>query len=395
MKIFGILDVREADQMFVSFIWVKMSWNNEYIQWDPDQFCGQKHILVPTKYLWMPDLTIEEMTERDKTAPSPNLNIRHDGWVDYRNGQVVESTCAMDVFRFPFDIQACQISFKSITYSDEELSLVYNRNKTGLTRNIRKTIQTQSEWSFHNFKVHEETVDYFGFNQTVIVYTITLKRLSDRYVANFLVPVFFLLCLDFASFLVLDTSGEKIGFKVNMLLAMTLMQVILNEILPPSTGSVPLIGRYCVGIFTLMMLSLLETILVIYLKNKDQIYISINDENQKLNENLEDKRSSLQCCCRGMNKWIHSASAEDTAKEDQYFPKEGSSGPHTEVSLVLEKVHEELGEIRKFQSLLNSRTAGYWTSMAEKINKAFIVFYIVVAVVSMSFIFTVWILGDE
>lgn len=23
-----------------------------------------------------------------------------------------------------------------------------------------------------------------------------------------------------------------------------------------------------------------------------------------------------------MNKWIHSASAEDTAKEDQYFPKE-------------------------------------------------------------------------
>ncbi|XP_036073107.1 5-hydroxytryptamine receptor 3E-like [Oryzias melastigma] len=199
----------------------------------------------------MPDLTIEEMTERDRTAPSPNVNIRHDGWVEYRNGQVVESACTMDIFRFPFDIQACQISFKSITYSDRELMLVYNRNETGLTRNIRKTIQTQSEWSFRSFKVHEETVDYFEFNQTVIVFTITMKRRSDRYVANFLVPIFFFLCLDFASFLVLDTGGEKIGFKITVMLSVTLMQLILIDILPPSSGSVPLLGKDIALIFLL------------------------------------------------------------------------------------------------------------------------------------------------
>lgn len=36
-------------------------WDNEHIWWDPNEFCGLDHILVPTKFLWMPDLTIEEM----------------------------------------------------------------------------------------------------------------------------------------------------------------------------------------------------------------------------------------------------------------------------------------------------------------------------------------------
>lgn len=53
--------------------------------------------------------------------------------------------------------------------------LFYNRNKTGIARNIRKTIQTQSEWNFCGFSAHKETVDYFGFNQTVIVFIVSFS----------------------------------------------------------------------------------------------------------------------------------------------------------------------------------------------------------------------------
>ncbi|XP_078794254.1 5-hydroxytryptamine receptor 3E-like isoform X2 [Oryzias latipes] len=373
MDIFAILDVRETDQMLVSYIWVYWRWNNEHIHWDPDQFCEQANILVPTKFLWMPDLTIEEMTDRDKTAPSSLLKIRHDGWVEYRDGQVVDTSCSLDITHFPFDYQFCDISFKSIMHSDEELLLVNNRNKTESYEEIIETIKTTANWRVCSLKVNTKSVDYFGYNQTKIVYTITLKRHSQQYVANFVLPLLFFVCLDIASLLLSETGGEKIGFKVTILLSVTVMQFILNDILPPSSDKIPFIVMFCVWIFTMMLLSLLVTIFVRYLIDKDQTC--------KVNK----KHSRLQCCC----------TAEDAAKEDPSFPKEDCSDPKSEVFLVMERVSEELSEMRKSITLLSNRTEdekpGCWSRVADIINKVFTVAYITTVIMFIKIFFEEWI----
>ena len=71
----------------------------------------------------------------------------------------------------------------------------------------------------------------------------TIKRRSVLYVANFIVPILFFLCLDLASFLISESGGEKLSFKVTVLLAVTVMQLILNDILPSSSDRIPLIGK--------------------------------------------------------------------------------------------------------------------------------------------------------
>ena len=70
-----------------------------------------------------------------------------------------------------------------------------------------------------------------------------MKRRSVLYVVNFMLPILFFLGLDLASFLISDSSGEKLGFKITVLLAVTVMQLILNEILPSSSDRIPLIGK--------------------------------------------------------------------------------------------------------------------------------------------------------
>lgn len=75
-----------------------------------------------------------------------------------------------------------------------------------------------------------------------IMLQITMKRKSELYVVNFILPVLCFICLDFASFLISDSGGEKLGFKVTVLLAVTVMQLILNEILPSSSERIPLVG---------------------------------------------------------------------------------------------------------------------------------------------------------
>lgn len=58
-------------------------------------------------------------TEKDKAPPSPHLTIHSDGLVRVQNDQVLVSTCRMHVYKFPFDVQTCNLSFKSVVHSGE------------------------------------------------------------------------------------------------------------------------------------------------------------------------------------------------------------------------------------------------------------------------------------
>ncbi|KAM4715214.1 5-hydroxytryptamine receptor 3A-like [Anableps anableps] len=242
-----------------------VKWQNEYISWDSRNFCGISKVTIPTDILWKPDLTIEEMTERDKAPPSPYLTIKSNGEVLIQNDQVLVSTCMMQVYKFPFDVQSCTLSIKSVVHSVDEIQLLHYFNSSVTTAWSRKLMRTQYEWLFVNLTISNKTVAPFGSQQDTIIYTISMKRRSILYIVNFLLPVLFFLCLDLSSFLISDRSGEKISFKVTVLLAVTVMQLILNDILPSSSDKIPLIAVYCIGIFALMFLSLLETILMMYL----------------------------------------------------------------------------------------------------------------------------------
>lgn len=58
-------------------------------------------------------------TEKDKSSPSPYLTINNRGRVEVQNDQVVVSSCRMQIHKFPFDIQKCNLSFRSIIYTSE------------------------------------------------------------------------------------------------------------------------------------------------------------------------------------------------------------------------------------------------------------------------------------
>ncbi|XP_073793912.1 pyrroline-5-carboxylate reductase 1a isoform X2 [Danio rerio] len=97
---------------------------------------------------------------------------------------------------------------------------------------------------------------------------ITIKRRPLLHVINIILPVFFFLVLDVTSYFI-DTDGaDKLSFKVTLLLAISVLLLILNDTLPSTTYELPLIGIYCSAIFSLIGISILETILVNFLRAK-------------------------------------------------------------------------------------------------------------------------------
>ncbi|XP_031171638.1 5-hydroxytryptamine receptor 3A-like isoform X2 [Sander lucioperca] len=384
------LSSNEKDQKFVSYIWIDVFWKED-ISWNPHEFCGIWDIYIPAEKVWKPDLTIQEMTEKDKALPSPYLLIYSNGNIWRRDDMLVVSTCTMEVYRFPFDYQSCNLSFKSIIHSDRHIMLAKQAESDWNTRWSKEMMRTQSEWLFLNMTIDNKTANNFGINQSMLVYTINMKRRSALYVVNFLVPILFFLCLDLASFLISDSGGEKLSFKVTVLLAVTVMQLILNEILPSSSDRIPLIAVYCIGMFGLMMLSLMETILVMHLMEKDS-------KDQSLSDYCGDKQGkvSFHNCCREVKKLTHVCHICDVFPGETpsgLLPvaKEGSSRHLTEES----HASDELSEAVKALTLLLSnreeeKMPGYWTRVAKTINKVFFIFYVIAASVFLLCLFFIW-----
>ncbi|KAF1373667.1 hypothetical protein PFLUV_G00241330 [Perca fluviatilis] len=360
--LYAILDVVEKDQKFIPYVWTVMRWHNEYISWDPNEFCGINNVSLPTEVLWKPDLTIEEMTEKDKAPPSPYLTINDK---------------ARDIRLQPSD------------------------NSSEATEWSREVMRTQYEWLFINMIVTANNASDI-FDQDIVIYTITMKRRSVLYIVNFLAPIMFFLCLDLASFLISDSGGEKLSFKVTVLLAVTVLQLILNEILPSSSNRIPLIALYCIGIFALMLLSLLETIVVMHLMEKDSACEDNDaDKDQSLSEDCNKQRkANLHNCHGGEHKWsecacIYDVSISETPCELLPVAKEDNSSKLTEEYHALEKLSDELREMEKTLSLLLSNRKEeekpcYWTKVAKKVNRVFFIFYVTVVTLFLIIIFVQW-----
>lgn len=60
------------------------------------------------------------------------------------------------------------------------------------------------------------------------------------YVVIFIVPLFYLLILDLASFFI---RGEKLSFKITVLLSISVLLLILKDMLPSTEDTLPMIGE--------------------------------------------------------------------------------------------------------------------------------------------------------
>ncbi|XP_041670770.1 5-hydroxytryptamine receptor 3A-like [Cheilinus undulatus] len=393
--LYAILAVIEKTQTFIPFIWATMRWNHERIFWEPDQFCGISQVAVPRDLLWNPDLFLYEMIQKDESPLNPYVLLSHNGWVSSDEDMKVVSTCKMDVHKFPFDTQRCNITIASAIHHVEELRLLPCSNSSRATQFSREVMKTQGEWDFVQLSVTNYNTSFSNRLWESLVYTFTIKRRPLLHVINFLLPILFFLCLDLASFFIADHRGEKLGFKVTVLLAISVLLLILNDILPSMSNKTPLIATYCIVIFALMLLSLLETILVTYLIEKDLA----SREKVRLRDNWQDKteRVKMQECNTGERPksccaCICKVSAGEKQNELMPVAEEANRSIQSGDNHVLLLILEELKELQKSVDLhLNHRVEGGKSVLwAAKINKAFFIFYVITVSLFLPFIFIEW-----
>ncbi|KAJ8002197.1 hypothetical protein DPEC_G00177320 [Dallia pectoralis] len=388
VHLYAILAVIEKSQTFVPFIWVQLNWKNERIGWNPSEFCEISRVSVHKDMLWTPDLFIYEMTEKDAYPPSPYLYVSHDGVISKEDATKVISTCKMDIHKFPFDTQKCSITFSSAIHTVADIKLVPFSNSSRATQASREVMQTQGEWEFLDMTISSGKLIFEGREWDKISYTITMKRRPLLHITNFLVPILFFLCLDLASFLISDKRGEKLGFKVTVLLAISVLLLILNDILPSMSNRTPLIATYCIVIFAFLLLSLFETIIVTHLIERDSEHQE-GDLNHPTSH-THDPEEDTRCGCSVFTVADKETPSEPTPAEEEVIGAVRTQGESGLLLLIL----DDLRAVERTLALLaNSRSkseTGYWITLARRINTVYFTIYLTSVILFMTFICKEW-----
>uniref|UniRef100_A0A3B4H497 5-hydroxytryptamine receptor 3A-like n=1 Tax=Pundamilia nyererei TaxID=303518 RepID=A0A3B4H497_9CICH len=230
-------------------------WHNEFLVWDPKECDGVTKISLPVKELWSPDIIVYEFVDDDVSQACPYVYVNHTGHIRWDRMLRLVSSCNLEIFSFPFDVQNCTFTFGSYMVSPalpfKEMSL-----------NSKRYLEASGEWELVDI-LGETSILKFGIDEwDIITFWVVVKRRPVLYVVNLLIPSSFLMLIDILSFYLPPHSVDRASFKMTLILGYTVFLLIMNDLLPSTANGTPIIGIYFSVCLALMVISLLETVII-------------------------------------------------------------------------------------------------------------------------------------
>ncbi|XP_018113358.1 5-hydroxytryptamine receptor 3A isoform X2 [Xenopus laevis] len=258
----SVLDMDEKLQTLSSLMDIEMMWENQLLSWNPEEFCGISRVSIPESTVWIPDIYISETIE-DNSLDVLFVHLYNNGTMQQTKTLNILTTCSLDLYKFPFDAQKCNLTFGLSTNPVNDVILASGFNADNITF-LSKAAFTTGEWSLQNVQVFPRNVSKNGETWSKMIYQISIKRAPMMYVINLIIPACLLVLVDVASMFIPMEGGERLGFKVTVVLGFSVLLLILNDFLP-NTDIPPILGVFCMVCLVIMIVSIIDSIFIAYM----------------------------------------------------------------------------------------------------------------------------------
>uniref|UniRef100_A0A3B4H420 Cholinergic receptor, nicotinic, alpha 7 (neuronal) n=1 Tax=Pundamilia nyererei TaxID=303518 RepID=A0A3B4H420_9CICH len=234
---FSLLQIMDVVRTVASY------WTDFYLQWNTSDYPGVTNVRFPDSQIWRPDILLyNSADERFDASFHTNILVNSTGYCQYLPPGIFKSTCYIDVRWFPFDVQRCDLKFGSWTYGGWSLDLqMIEADITGYIAN--------GEWDLVEVpgRRNERFYDCCKEPYPDVTFTVVMRRRTLYYGLNLLIPCVLISTLALLVFLLPADSGEKISLGITVLLSLTVFMLLVAEIMPATSDSVPLIGEEVQG----------------------------------------------------------------------------------------------------------------------------------------------------
>uniref|UniRef100_H0YPB6 5-hydroxytryptamine receptor 3A n=1 Tax=Taeniopygia guttata TaxID=59729 RepID=H0YPB6_TAEGU len=302
LMVYAILSVDEKNQVLTTYIWYRQHWTDEFLKWDPARFDNLTQISLPVESIWVPDILINEFVDVGKSPHVPYVYVSHHGEVQNLKPIQVMTACSLDIYNFPFDVQNCSLTFTSWLHHIRDINLSLWRQPE-LVKFDRSVFMNQGEWELLYVLTHfQEFSVKSSDSYAEMKFYVVIRRRPLFYTVSLLLPSIFLMLMDIVGFYLPPHSGERVSFKITLLLGYSVFLIIVSDTLPATAVGTPLIGIYFVVCMALLVISLTETILIVRLVHKQDLQPHVPE----WVKHLLLERATILLCIRDRKKFSQS-----------------------------------------------------------------------------------------
>ncbi|KAL3115651.1 hypothetical protein niasHT_017210 [Heterodera trifolii] len=223
---------------------IDVSWTDRKLAWDPDDYGGVSVLYVPYEMIWVPDIVLINNAKG-------TFNITID--------------TKIDIQWFPFDEQNCLLKFGSWTYpsgllhlslmdavNETQMEVTNERGELELLALVEDGIDLDDyypsvEWDIMSTQATKRSKHFFGSKNGIyeeIDFNLALRRKPLFYTVNLVFPCVGISFLTVLVFYLPSESGEKVSLSINILVALTMFFLLLIEIIPANSTTLPFVGKY-------------------------------------------------------------------------------------------------------------------------------------------------------
>lgn len=230
-----IIELDETKQLLVSNNFVKMSWTDDALKWDKDQYGGMDTLRVPADLIWKPDITLYNGAE--SVFGNTMAVVKSSGDVIWVPPARLESHCSMTGMKdFPFDEHECFLKFGSWTYDGFIVDLQIDNKQE-----FNEMGDKATEWHILSMRT-VRTEKYYSCcvePYPDVTYYVTLKRRAPYYALTLVIPLLFMMTFAMVSFWLPPKAEEKITLGCFNVLFLIIMLSHLHWLVPRSHVYVP------------------------------------------------------------------------------------------------------------------------------------------------------------
>lgn len=253
-------------------------------------------------------------------------------------------------------------------------------------QNKSEHLDEDGEWEFKRMYVHisrkiSQRHEDARLEYPLITYTLEIKRRPLYYIMLMIIPCVLCTLLVLASFAIPPENGERIGFCSTVMLSISVYLLIMADMLPEKSDTLPVLGVYYTITMFEIALALIGTIIVL------RIYHSASEPPNCFKTLHEKRKAKKLKKIRVGGKWTMTKLLRGNAVTNNSNPVGGDAEPNiTQVPVDTEPQQTEVKGDGNGIELTEDDNKKIWRSIAVTCDRIFFWLFSIIFIGSTAYV---------
>ena len=277
-----INSVDEKSQTITTNSYLTLLWTDQRLTWNISSYDDLADVMIPIKSIWTPDVAILNMADGEGFLKYNDYNlatVTNVGEVYVTISlNALKTRCKMNVRKFPFDAQSCNINVGSWIQTSDRMNIELGDSKIKTDDYVENSVWRLTGSSVAIIQSNKRIPTFLSdknFTCDEIQFTLHIERRPLYFMMNGIFPCLLLNCLTLLLFFLPYSS--QIGLSITSILTFSVYMLRISSDIPVQSEYLPIIGYYFIFVITFIFIDFIWFIILNYLADIEQLpkYLNI------------------------------------------------------------------------------------------------------------------------